>query len=128
MTWRRITMGVLGLLAIAVVTSACTDVSELVIHNRMDAPIVFLNLRGEEQYVGPCATETFRWDGAWVDRTPAGPIPGAFEVDINAAPPVDATSDFVLYVESGNTFQLDPAAALPPCAGSASESSPPSER
>jgi hypothetical protein len=120
MTTRPALTAATGLLvALGATMSGCgPGYSTLVVHNRTNAPISFINIRSEEQFVGSCSTETFRWNGAWIDDTPVAPIPDAVEIRIDAAPPADSIGAFTALVSPDRVFNVDPAASLPPCHGS----------
>jgi hypothetical protein len=106
------------LLACAALLAGCGPTrSTLAVHNRTDAPLSFVNLRGETLYVPACSSETFHWDGAWTSKAPVEPIRGALEVRIDAAPPADATGQFVEVVTADRILIVDAASSLPPCSG-----------
>jgi hypothetical protein len=106
------------LLAYAALLAGCGPTqSTLVVHNRTNAPLSFVNLRGETLYVPACWSETFRWDGAWTSEAAVEPIPGALEVRIDAAPPADATGQFVDVVTADHILIVDAPSSLPPCSG-----------
>jgi hypothetical protein len=116
-TRAQFTATIVLLLAIGTLSGCGPSYSTLVVHNRTNAAISFANIRGEDQFVGSCASESFRWDGAWIDDTPVAPIQDAVDIRIDAAPPADATGAFAALVGSNEVVTVDPAASLPPCDG-----------
>jgi len=94
--------------------------STLAVHNRTNAPVTFVNGRGEMQYVAACSSGSFRWDGAWTSKAHLDAIPGALEVRIDAAPPADSGGAFVAVVTSESILSGlsgDATGSLPPCGG-----------